>query len=87
MTTHKRVRQHDEDQPLDEPANGEVMDGASEPGREPVSITGNKAETPTAPAPMKKLGVVMDGASNDVDVPPSLFGTSFAPKKHATYEE
>jgi len=62
------------------PIVGEVGDRASDPSQhESVSTRLNKPEPALMVAPPPPLGEVMAGASNDVDVPPSLLGTSFAP--------
>ena len=65
-----------------EPLVGEVKAGANDPSQEEtVSVLANKPETLAPPPPPAPLGEVMAGASNDKDVPPSLFGTFYAPKE------
>jgi hypothetical protein len=62
------------------PIVGEVGDRASDPQHESASTRANKPEPAVAMTPPPPLGEVIAGASTDNEVPPSLLGTSFAPK-------
>jgi len=88
MTTTKRhqSRHHDDEEmqePVAEPVEApkEVADRAAAPGQQSISVTANKPETLETSPLVAPLGEVIEGASNDKDVPPSLLGTSYAPKQ------
>jgi len=90
VTTTKRhsSRQHDDEemqepaeQPFDAPSSAEVGDRASAAGQESISVTANKPEAPMEHVAPRKLGVVPAGASDDVDPPPSVLGTSQDPTR------
>ena len=66
-----------------QPLVGEVKAGASDPSQEDtVSVLANKPEASPLSAPIAPLGEVPAGASNDVDVPPSIRGTSYDPSRN-----
>lgn len=65
-----------------EPLEGEVKAGASHPDqKESISVLANKPEDLEVAAPVVLEGEVVAGASEPDEVPPSVRGTSYAPKE------
>lgn len=63
------------------PLVGEVKEGAAYPGLEAVSVLANKPDHTTHAMPAPLTGEVAAGASLPGEAPPSVQGTSQAPKE------